>query len=81
MIQNNMHECAKGPVTRWQFSWQLANAILLLRDAKLVTIMFDVFKGILANCGGNVYLPIFTSTKSKNSVASRKKKLHRVTGP
>ena len=48
--------CAKGPVTRCNFTGNLQRNSTLTR-CKLVTHVWYV-KNILANCDGNVYLPI-----------------------
>ena len=49
--------CAKGPVTRCNFPGNLQRNSTLKRCSKLVTNVWYV-KNILANCDGNVSLPI-----------------------
>ena len=81
--------CAKGPVTRCNFPGNLQRNSTLKR-CQLVTNVWYV-KNILANCDGNVYLPILhlprvprVALQVARKIAPCDRalgKLHRVTGP
>ena len=81
--------CAKGPVARCNFPGNLQRNSTL-KTCQLVTNVWYV-KNILANCDGNVYLPILhlprvprVALQVARKIAPRHRafgKLHRVTGP
>ena len=80
MFQFNIIHCydTKGPDTRCNFSCNLQRNSTL-KGCKLVTNVSSV-KNILANCDGNMYLPILHHPKVELR-CKLQEKLHRVSGP
>ena len=78
IFQEEKIHMPKGPVTRCNFSCNLQRNSTLKR-CKFVTNVWYV-NNILANCDGNLYLPIL-HLPTVELYCKLQEELHRVTGP
>ena len=67
----------KGPVTRYNFPGELKRNSTLKKCKSVTNVRY--VKNILANCDGNVYLPILHLPRVEQR-CNLQQKLHRLTG-